>query len=90
LLSAAVSGDIFASPSARQVYGAVKAVPSDNGTILIITNCALLDFVNICPNCSFKILQTPVITCTLVWHVSRREQMESRTLPFYLWEMMSQ
>ncbi|KIY44664.1 dihydroxyacetone kinase [Fistulina hepatica ATCC 64428] len=38
LLTAAVSGDIFASPSARQVYGAVKAVPSTKGTILIITN----------------------------------------------------
>ena len=40
LLTGAVSGDIFASPSARQVYGAVKASPSTNGTILIITNCA--------------------------------------------------
>ncbi|KAL1665340.1 Dak1 domain-containing protein [Schizophyllum commune] len=38
LLTGAVSGDIFASPSARQVYGAVKASPSTNGTILIITN----------------------------------------------------
>ncbi|KAJ7904951.1 Dak1 domain-containing protein [Mycena leptocephala] len=39
LLAASVSGDTFASPSARQVYGAVKAVPSA-GTLLIITNCA--------------------------------------------------
>ncbi|THU79797.1 Dak1-domain-containing protein [Dendrothele bispora CBS 962.96] len=38
LLTAAVSGDVFASPSAKQVYGAVKALPSDKGTILIITN----------------------------------------------------
>ncbi len=37
-LSASVSGDIFASPSAKQVYTAVKAVPSNEGTILIITN----------------------------------------------------
>ncbi|KAH8826708.1 Dak1 domain-containing protein [Flagelloscypha sp. PMI_526] len=37
-LSASVSGDTFASPSARQVYGGMKAVPSDKGTILIITN----------------------------------------------------
>ncbi|KAG7442219.1 dihydroxyacetone kinase [Guyanagaster necrorhizus] len=37
-LSASVSGDIFASPSAKQVYTAIKAVPSDEGTILIITN----------------------------------------------------
>ncbi|KAJ6590569.1 Dak1 domain-containing protein [Mycena vulgaris] len=38
LLAASVSGDTFASPSARQVSGAVKAVPSTNGTLLIITN----------------------------------------------------
>lgn len=38
LLSASVSGDVFASPSAKQVYGAIKAVPSTKGTILIITN----------------------------------------------------
>ncbi|KAJ7736744.1 Dak1 domain-containing protein [Mycena maculata] len=38
LLAASVSGDTFASPSARQVSGAVKAVPSTSGTLLIITN----------------------------------------------------
>ncbi|KAG5652494.1 hypothetical protein H0H81_004851 [Sphagnurus paluster] len=38
LLAASVTGDTFASPSARQVYGAVRATPSDKGTILIITN----------------------------------------------------
>ncbi|KAJ7641469.1 Dak1 domain-containing protein [Roridomyces roridus] len=38
LLSASVSGDTFASPSARQVSGAIKAVPSTEGTLLIITN----------------------------------------------------
>lgn len=38
-LTAAVAGDVFASPSARQVLNAIKAVPSDKGTILIITNC---------------------------------------------------
>ncbi|KAF8151786.1 Dak1 domain-containing protein [Crassisporium funariophilum] len=38
LLSASVCGDVFASPSARQVYGAMKAVPSKKGTLLIITN----------------------------------------------------
>ncbi|KAJ7675427.1 hypothetical protein B0H17DRAFT_1080731 [Mycena rosella] len=38
LLAASVSGDTFASPSARQVSGAVKAIPSTNGTLLIITN----------------------------------------------------
>lgn len=39
LLTAAVAGDVFASPSARQVLGGIKAVPSDKGAILIITNC---------------------------------------------------
>ncbi|OCF38378.1 dihydroxyacetone kinase [Kwoniella heveanensis CBS 569] len=38
LLSASVAGDVFASPSARQVGAAIKQVPSDKGTILIITN----------------------------------------------------
>lgn len=39
LLSASAAGDVFASPSAKQVTAAIKAVPSDKGTILIITNC---------------------------------------------------
>lgn len=39
LLTAAVAGDVFASPSAKQVMGGIKAVPSDEGVILIITNC---------------------------------------------------
>jgi dihydroxyacetone kinase len=39
LLAASVAGDVFASPSARQVSGAIKIVPSTKGTILIITNC---------------------------------------------------
>ncbi|EGX88210.1 dihydroxyacetone kinase [Cordyceps militaris CM01] len=38
LLSAAACGDIFASPSASQVLAAMDAVPSDQGTILLITN----------------------------------------------------
>lgn len=38
MLSASVSGDIFGSPSARQVYGAIRSVPSDAGTIVVITN----------------------------------------------------
>jgi dihydroxyacetone kinase len=42
LLSASVAGDVFASPSARQVFGGIEAVPSDKGTILIITNCKLI------------------------------------------------
>jgi dihydroxyacetone kinase len=38
LLSAAACGDIFASPSASQVLAAMEAVPSEKGTILLITN----------------------------------------------------
>ncbi|KAM0271120.1 hypothetical protein ACHAQH_009207 [Verticillium albo-atrum] len=38
LLSASVAGDIFASPSTRQILSAVEQVPSDKGTILVITN----------------------------------------------------
>ncbi|KAL4876775.1 Dak kinase [Aspergillus karnatakaensis] len=38
MLSAAVAGDIFASPSTKQVLAAARAVPSDEGTILCITN----------------------------------------------------
>jgi len=41
MLSASVAGDVFASPSAKQVFGGIKAVPSEKGTILIITNCEL-------------------------------------------------
>ena len=40
MLSAGVAGDVFASPSARQVFSAIERVPSEKGTILIITNCA--------------------------------------------------
>ncbi|KAJ1553578.1 hypothetical protein HK405_007504 [Cladochytrium tenue] len=38
LLAAAVPGDVFASPSARQVRGAIAAVPSSAGTVLVVTN----------------------------------------------------
>ncbi|KAI9353208.1 Dak1-domain-containing protein [Zopfochytrium polystomum] len=38
ILSAAVPGDVFASPSAKQVRGAIAAVPSDVGTVLVVTN----------------------------------------------------
>lgn len=38
LLSAAVSGDVFASPSTKQIMAAVDNVPSDAGIILCITN----------------------------------------------------
>lgn len=39
MLSASVAGDVFASPSARQIYGAIKVLPSQKGTVLVITNC---------------------------------------------------
>ncbi|KAG0650063.1 Dihydroxyacetone kinase [Hyphodiscus hymeniophilus] len=38
LLSAVACGDIFASPSMKQVLSAIATVPSENGTILLITN----------------------------------------------------
>jgi triose/dihydroxyacetone kinase / FAD-AMP lyase (cyclizing) len=38
LLSAVACGDIFASPSMKQVLAAIAAVPSEKGTILLITN----------------------------------------------------
>ncbi|KIH92141.1 dihydroxyacetone kinase [Sporothrix brasiliensis 5110] len=38
MLAAAACGDIFASPSTRQILSAVNRVPSDAGTILVITN----------------------------------------------------
>jgi dihydroxyacetone kinase len=38
LLSAVACGDIFASPSAKQVLAAIASVPSNMGCILLITN----------------------------------------------------
>jgi dihydroxyacetone kinase len=38
MLTASVSGDVFASPSTKQIMGAVQNVPSDEGIILLITN----------------------------------------------------
>ncbi|OCL05622.1 dihydroxyacetone kinase [Glonium stellatum] len=38
MLSAAVNGDVFASPSTKQIMAAIKNVPSDVGIILCITN----------------------------------------------------
>lgn len=38
MLAAAVQGDIFASPSTKQILAGIEAVPSDEGTILVITN----------------------------------------------------
>ncbi|KAH6609816.1 hypothetical protein Trco_003162 [Trichoderma cornu-damae] len=38
MLAASVQGDIFASPSTKQIVAAVEAVPSDKGAILVITN----------------------------------------------------
>ncbi|KAM5341777.1 hypothetical protein ACJ41O_014808 [Fusarium nematophilum] len=38
LLSAAACGDIFASPSTKQILAAVELAPSTRGTIMLITN----------------------------------------------------
>ena len=38
MLAAAVQGDIFASPSTKQILAGIDAVPSDAGTILVVTN----------------------------------------------------
>ncbi|KAH6995791.1 Dak1 domain-containing protein [Ilyonectria sp. MPI-CAGE-AT-0026] len=38
MLAASVAGDIFASPSTRQILAAIDEVPSDVGTILVVTN----------------------------------------------------
>ncbi|KAM4066239.1 dak1 domain-containing protein [Hirsutella rhossiliensis] len=38
MLAAAVQGDIFASPSTKQILAGIEAVPSDKGTILVVTN----------------------------------------------------
>ncbi|KAI0206991.1 dihydroxyacetone kinase [Astrocystis sublimbata] len=38
LLAASVAGDIFASPSTKQILAGIDAVPSDQGTILVVTN----------------------------------------------------
>ncbi|KAI0020719.1 Dak1 domain-containing protein [Xylariomycetidae sp. FL0641] len=38
MLTAAACGDIFASPSTKQILAAIKATPSNEGHILMITN----------------------------------------------------
>ncbi|KAI0389177.1 dihydroxyacetone kinase [Xylariaceae sp. FL0594] len=38
LLAASVAGDIFASPSTKQIVAGIDTVPSDEGTILVVTN----------------------------------------------------
>ncbi|GAB7363911.1 hypothetical protein MBLNU230_g4474t1 [Neophaeotheca triangularis] len=38
MLAASISGEVFASPSAKQVMAAIERAPSDKGTILCITN----------------------------------------------------
>ena len=38
MLSAAICGDIFASPSTKQIMSGIRNVPSDEGIILCITN----------------------------------------------------
>lgn len=38
MLAASVGGDIFASPSTKQILAAIDAVPSHEGCILVVTN----------------------------------------------------
>lgn len=38
LLAAAACGDIFASPSTKQVLAAMRMAPSEKGTIFLVTN----------------------------------------------------
>lgn len=38
MLSSCVSGEIFASPSTKQILTAIEAAPSDKGTILVVLN----------------------------------------------------
>ncbi|KAF2966054.1 hypothetical protein GQX73_g7495 [Xylaria multiplex] len=38
MLAASVAGDVFASPSTKQILAGISAVPSDEGTILVVTN----------------------------------------------------
>lgn len=71
LLSASVSGDTFASPSARQVYRGIQAVPSTEGTILIITNCEYcfvhplsLYYVRVCAESA----QVHILSDAIVWN----------------------
>ena len=73
--------DVFASPSARQVYGTMKAFPSKMGTVLIITNCCVFLPFLICGGL-FELTIEPEIqmtACISVLRVSRRERMELRT-----------
>ncbi|KAI3322365.1 dihydroxyacetone kinase [Xylariaceae sp. AK1471] len=38
MLAASVAGDVFASPSTKQIVAGIDAVPSEKGTILVVTN----------------------------------------------------
>ena len=38
MLAASVAGDVFASPSTKQILAGIEAVPSDKGSLLVITN----------------------------------------------------
>lgn len=38
MLAASVGGDVFASPSTKQILAAIDAVPSNEGCILVVTN----------------------------------------------------
>lgn len=79
MLAAAVCGDIFASPSAKQVTTAIKAVGSKEGTILIITNyTGSFSFLLLCPSGSLTRVQA---TCYIsVWAPKLSTRKDERRL----------
>jgi len=80
-------GDVFASPSVRQVYGAMKALPSKK-TIVIITNCRVLCSPLCVVDYSSLHLHLAADTGDNL-RVSRRGRMESRTWIFFPCATMS-
>lgn len=50
MLDVAVSGQVFASPSVKQIYAGVKAVPSKKGTLMVVKNYSgdVLHFSGLC------------------------------------------
>lgn len=50
MLAASASGDIFASPSTKQVLSAIEAVPSKKGMILLVGNYTGGDSIAVLPS----------------------------------------
>ncbi|EPS35317.1 hypothetical protein H072_11285 [Dactylellina haptotyla CBS 200.50] len=66
MLTAAINGDIFGSPSAAQVMAGIDSVKSDKGTILVITNYTgdKLHFGLACEKARAKGLEVAVLAVT--------------------------